>query len=283
MTRRPEVFSAVAVAVAFGVAFGVGAFAVVLAGCGKTSRAEPAASAASASRGEGSASDSSDSSEAEEHVAGVEGDPDDIQVAPTASPAGASGPAAFLAEATRVLDTMTASTYTHKTHIDGTVYDVDCSGFVDYVLGRAAPVALTELRAATVKRPLARHFVDFFAAPTALRTAWEHIARVQDLSPGSLVAWRKPDDVTSTNTGHVMIVAGAPTHQKDGAWSVPIIDASASPHGKDDTRKHSRATGVGRGTMVLETNAAGAPVAYRWSPLHSSHRHATEVAMGRVR
>ena len=255
---------------------------LVMSGCGKTSHNEPAASAASTSHEN---VDPSEASEVEAPVAGAEGDPDDIQVAPIAGVAGAgsAGSAALLAEATRVLDTMTASTYSHKTHVEGTVYDVDCSGFVDYVLARVAPAALGELRAATVKRPLARHFVDFFAAPAVARTTWERIARVQELSPGSLVAWRKPDDVTSTNTGHVMIVAAPPTQRKDGGWLVAVLDSSASPHGKDDTRKKSRATGVGRGTMVLETNAAGAPVAYRWSPLHVSHRHATEIVMGRLK
>ena len=242
-----------------------------------------AASAAAAS----TSHDDPDPSEVEERVAGVEGDPDDIQVAPIVGGVGPGsglrGSAAFLAEATRVLDTMTASTYSHKTHVQGTVYYVDCSGFVDYVLARVEPGALTELRATTVKRPLAKHFVDFFAAD-APRTTWERISRVQDLSPGSLVAWRKPDDVTSTNTGHIMIVAAPPTRRPDGAWTIPIIDSSASPHGKDDTRKKSHATGVGRGVVVLETNASGLPVAYRWSTWHASHRHATQIrVMGRLR
>ena len=132
----------------------------VMSGCGKTSHTERAASASAASPSH----DDQDPSEVEERVAGLEGDPDDIQVAPIVGGVGPGsglrGSAAFLAEATRVLDTMTASTYSHKTHVDGTVYDLDCSGFVDYVLARVEPAALTEVRAATVKRPLAKHFVD---------------------------------------------------------------------------------------------------------------------------
>jgi hypothetical protein len=259
---------------------------LVMSACGKTSHTEPAASAVSTSHdtADAHASEALEPSEVEAPVAGAEGDPDDIQVAPMAVAAGV-GSAALLAEATRVLDTMTASTYSHKTHVEGTVYDLDCSGFVDYVLARVAPAALGELRAATVKRPLAKHFVDFLAAPAAgaARTPWERITRVEELTPGSLVAWRKPADVTSTNTGHVMIVAAPPTQREDGGWLVAVLDSSASPHGKDDTRKKHHATGVGRGTMVLETNARGAPVAYRWSPLHVSHRHATEIVMGRPR
>lgn len=260
---------------------------LVMSACGKTSHTEPAASAVSTSHDNAdtpAAPAASEASEVEAPVAGAEGDPDDLQVAPNAGAAGV-GSAAVLAEATRMLDTMTASTYSHKTHVEGTVYDLDCSGFVDYVLARVAPAALGELRAATVKRPLAKHFVDFLAAGnrSAARTTWERIARVNELSPGSLVAWRKPDDVTSTNTGHVMIVAASPTQREDGGWLVAVLDSSGSPHGKDDTRKKRRATGMGRGTMVLETNASGAPVAYRWSPLHVSRRHATEIVMGRLR
>ena len=80
-----------------------------------------------------------------------------------------------------------------------------------------------------------------------------------------------------------MIVTAPPTQRKDGAWTIPILDSSASPHGKDDTRKKTHATGVGRGTVVLETNASGLPIAYRWSTWHSSHRHATQIVMGRLK
>src|SRR5512140_491855 len=243
---------------------------VALAACGKSGAPEPPAAPPTSDEPEGS--------EDEPGVAGIEGEGDDPAFAPAAG-TGARGGAAMVAEASRVLATMTASSYSHKTRIDGTVYDVDCSGFADYLLARVDTAALEELRGATVKRPLAKHFVQFLdKSPNAAR--WQRIARVSELLPGDVLAWKKPAEVTSSNTGHVMIVAAAPQARDAQSWAVPVFDSTASPHGKGDSRKAAHATGVGRGVVVLEVDSGGAPAAYRWSEGKKSHRHATEIAIG---
>jgi len=219
--------------------------------------------------------------ELESPVAGSEGDPDAIEVTPAAGSTG--GGASLLAEATQILNTMSASTYSHHTHVEGGVYDVDCSGFVDYLLGRVAAPALNELRAATVRRPLAKHFVQFLAASAPASRHWQRVARVSELEPGDIIAWLKPTDLSSTNTGHVMIVAGALEARPESRWSVPIIDSSAAPHGKHDARKLAHTTGIGRGTIVLEADSAGAPIAYHWTTFRTSPRHETTITLGRVR
>lgn len=179
-----------------------------------------------------------------------------------------------------MLETMTASRYSHRTHIEGTVYDVDCSGFIDYLLGRADPPALDELRAATVRRPLAKHFVEFLFASTPRRT-WVRIPRISDLAAGDIIAWTKPADVASTNTGHVMLVAGPLGQPQENVWSVPVIDSTAGAHGSRDARKGG--SGVGRGTILVEADLSGVPVAYYWSEDRKSRRHSTEIVMGRLR
>jgi hypothetical protein len=214
-------------------------------------------------------------------VTGNEGEGDEPSFAPPAAPVGRGG-AGLVAEASRVLATMTASTYSHKTHIEGTTYDVDCSGFVDYLLARVDPAALDELRAATVKRPLAKHFVQFFEAPHAA-ARWQKVARVSELAPGDVLAWKKPAELTSSNTGHVMVVAAAPEARSGSVWTVPIFDSTAAPHGKSDARKSAHATGVGRGAVLVEADGSGAPVAYFWSDGKKSRRHATEIALGRLK
>jgi len=218
-------------------------------------------------------------------VAGTEGEADDPTFPAVAGAPGAAGAhdgAALVAEASRVVSTMTSSSYSHKTHIDGTTYDVDCSGFVDYLLSRVAPAALGELRAATVKRPLAKHFVTFFQTTPRAGGHWKRVAHVSELAPGDVLAWKKPAELTSSNTGHVMVVAAAPEHRGGGVWTVPIFDSTAAPHGKSDARKAAHATGVGRGAVLVEVDAAGAPVAYFWSDGKKSRRHATEIALGRL-
>jgi hypothetical protein len=204
-------------------------------------------------------------------VGGREGDDELIE--------GARVETGVLAEAERVLATMTSSTYSHKTHIEGTVYEVDCSGFIGWLLARAAPDSLAELRKATVKRPLAKHFVGFLADATP-RVHWRRVGRVDAIAPGDVLAWLEPADVKSTNTGHVLLVAGAPKRRGDG-FVVPIIDSTASPHGASDARKAAHTTGVGRGEIVLEVDAAGAPVRYAWSTWSRSKRHETTIVLGR--
>ena len=218
--------------------------------------------------------------EAEPAVSGSEGDPDTLEVAAMSDTE--SGGVGLLAEAEHILSTMTATSYAHRTRIEGGVYDVDCSGFVDYLLGRVSAGALAELRAATVRRPLAKHFVQFFQALPPSQH-WQRVARVSDLEPGDLIAWLKPADVKSTNTGHVMVVAARPEPRDDGSFAVPILDSSASPHGKHDVRKGTHTTGIGRGSIALETDASGAAIAYHWTDWQRSPRHDTAIMLGRLR
>src|SRR5215831_6582704 len=101
------------------------------------------------------------------------------------------------AEAERIVRTARETTYSHRTTIDERAgrFDVDCSGFVGYLLRRAAPAARAELIAATVKRPLARHFVQLVAGlPAAGVAHWRRIERVAELRRGDIIAWMKPLD-----------------------------------------------------------------------------------------
>jgi hypothetical protein len=199
----------------------------------------------------------------------------------------ATGDRAVLDRALETFSTMRSSTYVHRSSIDATRghFDFDCSGFVDYVLAESNQRAFAELRAATVKRPLARHFVQFFQSLGARGTAnWLPVARPADLAPGDVLAWLKPADVTSRNTGHVMIVREAPRFDaKHDLWTVPIIDSTAVPHGKGDSRKTAHATGLGTGEVLLVVDGAGAPIGYRWSRGKKAKLHHTTIAFARVR
>jgi len=213
-------------------------------------------------------------------VVGVEGDLDTVPEEPALAEVGDS--AALLGAATRVLETMTGSRYAHHTQIGGGEYDVDCSGFVDYLLARVNAPALAELRSLSVKRPLAKHFVAVLASETPKRH-WSRVPTVAELTPGDLIAWDKPADVISTNTGHVMIVAAAPELVQEARWKVSIVDSSASPHGSHDARHASQTTGIGRGAIILEIGSNGEPIAYHWSIAKTSPRHDTRIVLARIR
>jgi hypothetical protein len=227
-----------------------------------------------------SANDDADAESLEADAPGQEGD-DDLPPAPDAAGSIGDG-AALLAEARRELGALRRSTYTHRTSVDEAAghFDYDCSGFVDYALRVAAPRALATLAAATVRRPLARHFVAFLAAGGG--GPWRPVARAAELAPGDLVAWTRPADVVTRNTGHVMLVRGAVAPGPDGTLAVPIIDSTSVRHGRGDSRTPARASGLGTGEILLVVDQRGAPVGYRWSRGRRARVHRTTVALGRL-
>jgi hypothetical protein len=198
------------------------------------------------------------------------------------------GARSLLAEVNRELAAVRSSTYRHRSDVNEAEgrFDVDCSGFVDYALARSAPQALEQLRAATVRRPLAKHFVALFSSLPRDRSQghWRSVTRAADLVPGDILAWIRPADVSTHNTGHVMVVHAPVQRDPEGADTVvvPIADSTAIPHGKGDSRQAARANGLGTGEVILIVGPDDIPFGYRWSRSRTAHAHSTTVAMGRV-
>jgi hypothetical protein len=90
-----------------------------------------------------------------------------------------------LGQAMHVFGSMRATAYTHTTTIEASAgkFEFDCSGFVGYALAQSQPRALAELRSATKKRPLAKHFVSFFQNLPADST-WRR-SSARDLAPAT--------------------------------------------------------------------------------------------------
>jgi hypothetical protein len=199
-----------------------------------------------------------------------------------------TGASLLAEEAAREVTAMISSTYQHTTLVDESkgVFDYDCSGFVDYALAVALPDALETLKSATEARPLAKDFETFFEGIATSTGRWHRVARAKDLVPGDVVAWLKPADVASSNTGHVMIVRELPTlNTKDTVeteWLVPITDSTESPHGPSDSRTATGTTGLGTGTIGLVVDATGAPIEYRWTGGYSTKRETTSIALGHL-
>ena len=207
--------------------------------------------------------------------------------APSPSPApGTPGAALIAAEAVRELAVLKTSTYDHTTSVNESAgqFNFDCSGFVGYDLSKSLPDALGTLTAATTARPLAKDFEAFFAAiPTGGKTGrWHRVVRAADLVPGDVVAWLKPADVASSNTGHVLIVRlpVTPNPKRTDEWLVPITDSTSTPHGATDSRTPTGATGLGTGTIGLLVDGGGAPIGYRWTGGVSVHDELTTISLG---
>ncbi len=213
--------------------------------------------------------------------AGAEGD-DGLPGVDPGSPRGGSTltPAGrMLAEANRMLSAVRHTRYAHHSFVDeatGT-FELDCSGFVDYVAQHAVTSGYGELVLATKPRPVAASWVQLASAP---RTHWSPVANVGALVPGDVVAWLEPARSMSTNTGHVMIVAQAPTRAA-GALTVDIavIDSTEAGHGPGDSRTPAATTGLGHGVIRLGTDAAGVPHAWHWSTQGGSRANTTTIAL----
>lgn len=196
---------------------------------------------------------------------------------------------ALLGEADRELNLMKTSNYSHKTQVDESIgqFQYDCSGFLNYALAHSVPEALRSLQKATVRRPLAKHFVRFITSlpPGKVVGRWRQVERVTDLTPGDIIAWIKPPAVVSNNTGHVMIVRAAiQRHPKrSNEIIIPIIDSTAIRHGYSDSRHKAAGTGLGTGSVVLVVDDAGKAIGYRWSRSKNSRKHTTKVALARLK
>ena len=176
-----------------------------------------------------------------------------------------------------------SSSYSHATSVDEATgrYDFDCSGMVQFVLGKASPNALRgvgpgRLRAVDFARAISR------APVQGDRMAWRRIPRIADALPGDVIAWEKPRIVKSANTGHVAFIVAVPEEQEgaSGRYLVRITDASSFNH-QDDTR-YGR-PGFGTGTIVVSTDpASGRGIGYGWHGSDSRFFYPTSVMVGRV-
>lgn len=151
----------------------------------------------------------------------------------------------------------------------------DCSGLLNHLLKHSYQYTDADLnRWFGATRPTARRYHDTIASGKVKE--WHAVVRPKAARPGDVIAIKYPDAEPGENTGHVLLIDGAPTLVSGrpvgiaGAvaeWHVPVIDSTSSPHGTHDSRyeKGVKHTGVGRGTFRLYTDKDGHIVAYTWS------------------
>jgi hypothetical protein len=188
------------------------------------------------------------------------------------------------AEGLRILENTQQTSYKHDLFIDeatGT-YDVDCSGFVSYILGRVAPHHLNLIPiGSSESRLLARDYYTFFSSlPNEITNGWRQILYLSDARRGDLIAWALPSP--NVDTGHIFIVSADPVPVVANTLAVMAYDASDILH-YDDSRGNGPGqfrTGVGSGTFRLRINSADTPVAFQFD----AHDPviADNIAIGRI-
>ena len=186
-------------------------------------------------------------------------------------------------EAFRIIKNARHTNYQHNIFIDeaaGT-YDVDCSGFVSYILGRVAPAHLNLIPfGVSDSRLLAQDYYTFFSLlPKETTDGWRQILYLRDVRRGDLIAWPLPPP--NPDTGHVFVVAADSVAVDASTLAVMAYDASDIPH-YDDSRGPGKQfqTGVGSGTFHLQINPAGAPVAFQFDA--GDPMVPDSIAIGRV-
>lgn len=174
----------------------------------------------------------------------------------------------------------------------------DCSGFVTWVLNRVAPAAMTPIND-EMRRTRERHkwpqayvFQRYFAKlGMGHDQYWQGITDLRQLVAGDVVSWcqdqycagAQEDGAHADNTGHIMLVKGAPqpitgeaysrllaTLQKKqsslppatkAVYSLPVVDSSGTKHYDDPTRSKAEGTsGVGTGSIYFAVDEQGAPI-----------------------
>jgi hypothetical protein len=194
----------------------------------------------------------------------------------------------LLNEGERELSLMRTSTYQHQTDVDEASgrFNYDCSGFLDYALQKVSPLAYAQLPISKPKsrRPLAQDFYNLFSSRTTRSSShWQHIRKLNNVRAGDIIAWLRPIDSDSNNTGHVMLIKAEPrlNPQRNDEMLISVIDSTSSPHAQDSRRKGQ--TGLGSGTIGILVNKKSEPIAYRWKGGRSERAEQTSITFGRLR
>jgi hypothetical protein len=207
-------------------------------------------------------------------------------VFPGAPDAPPTGPGRRILERLReIADTVRDTRYQHRISVNPRRgrYRFDCSLMAHWILRRTFPRAVRHLE--DVERPLARHFARTLErAPTdRFRRGWRRVPRIQDVRPGDVFAWRRPDGFPSRNTGHVGFVLRRPLPVAGiaRAYAVRIADATRGGH-QDDTRPWPGDGGFGTGTIVFLADAEGRGTHYGWSGTRSEGYVETPILFARL-
>jgi hypothetical protein len=191
-------------------------------------------------------------------------------------------------EAERIIANARHTKYQHKAYIDeatGT-YDVDCSDYVSYVLERMAKRHLDLIpKENWWPVPRAYKYYEYFhSLPSDAPGGWHQIQQLQHAQRGDIIAWKLPGGPQKDrDTGHVFIVADAPSILNGQHVSVPAYDSSTVKH-YNDSRVQSDGIfhdGVGKGTIHFSIDATGRPTAFQFGP--GDQFHEDPIAIGRIK
>jgi hypothetical protein len=192
----------------------------------------------------------------------------------------------FAAQAEFIVNNLVQTDYQHDENINVAegVYDLDCNGFVGFVVESLAPKHYGLIpKESDQPRPRAFEYYVFFTSLTLPATGgWRRIDSLQDARRGDILAWRFREILPGQDTGHVLFLAQTPRPLNSGVLAVRVYDSADSPH-FDDTRGNEPGqfpNGVGSGLINFEADDQGAPTAFQFGP--SEPFKSFPIAIGRA-
>jgi hypothetical protein len=199
-----------------------------------------------------------------------------------------------LASAYYQFNGLTCTEYTHKYQFaPPSYYYYDCVGFTGYTTREADPQAwqsvVDALHIGTGYVPTPLAFEGFFnGLLTTPQAGWQGVPNVQSIQAGDVLAWQPALSNGQPNTqgvGHSVLPLVAPRAipgSNNQRWEVVVMDSTAGGHGPDDTRKPTdplsqrnapitdkqgqvQPSGLGIGTIALDTTPQGAVTGVEWN------------------
>lgn len=164
------------------------------------------------------------------------------------------------------------------------VYEVDCSGYVNHVLGNAAPDAYhTVVSWSRSYKPTSEDYYLFFnKLPRNTQQDWHKIQHVSQLTSGDILVFRyKHFWKRKTSSGHVMVVVSkpVPVSRYSNTYYVQVADSALAGHSNDTRRPHT--SGIGIGTLLIQENRiSSSTCSYAWKVGAPWKKH-VYVAMAR--
>ncbi|QTF49583.1 hypothetical protein qu_692 [Acanthamoeba polyphaga mimivirus] len=154
----------------------------------------------------------------------------------------------------------------------------DCSGFVNALLRKSFELSQKDMvEWFDSQRPLA---VDYYNT-IYQQNGFTRIKNIYKLEPGDFIAIKFPNHHPSLDdTGHIMMINSYPeimasknlpdeyqNYNDILQFRVNVIDQTATPHGRYDTRysPDDNQNGLGSGYIKLYTNIDGTIIGYSWS------------------
>jgi hypothetical protein len=190
---------------------------------------------------------------------------------------------------------MTCTEYSHQyTELPPRFFYYDCVGFTGYAVRESSPVAWRTVRSVIGIRggdtvPTPYKFETFMNnLNTTPQAGWQGVATIQNVLPGDVFAWQPTNSNGTVNTsavGHSVIPLVKPRAiggSNGTRWEVVVMDSTGGGHGPLDTRKPAsplsqrnapitvssgvvEASGLGIGTLALDTTAGGIVTGVEWN------------------